>query len=133
MFCVIFFQLANLHTSNFVLQQTLLEDIFDAAGAALPNNLSQRLQAEKGNKIVSPIVAICQFFNYIENFAYPSLSQYVTFKMPNTNSSGLAETEKENLLVAFIKSLLGMKIGSVKLSQAAAQDIRNLGTLTISG
>jgi hypothetical protein len=53
--------------------------------------------------------------------------------MPNTNSSGLAETEKENLLVAFIKSLLGMKIGSVKLSQAAAQDIRNLGTLTISG
>lgn len=128
------------------MQLTLLEDIFNSAGSALPSDVNQRLAAEKGNKVPSPFAAICGCFRYLEERAYPLLSTYVMMKVSASvsdedgrrigiDNEGRKRSSWFSVLVLFVKSLLMMTgaSGPGGVPKNDAQDIQNLGSLSITG
>jgi hypothetical protein len=117
-----------------------VEDIFEAAGSALPSNIQQRLDAEKSNQVPSPFSAIWSFFVYLQVFAYPLLGSYLMLKVGGQNSksdskhSNKKKKNKKNIVFSFFQSLLGMgRSNGSALSKQDVQDVHNLGSLSVSG
>ena len=112
--------------------------MFEAGGSALPSNIAQRLEAEKSNQIPSPFSAICRFFNYLQQYAYPLLSPYLMLKVTKKVSHGAnnnSEKKHTNIFILFLQSLLGVNTAhsGVQISRTDMQDIQNLGTLSVTG
>lgn len=120
-------------------KNTVLESVYESAGSSLPSNIAQRLKAENSNQIPSPFSAICRFFNYLHMFAYPVLSKYLMMKV-GKNPTDMSKYQKDskikdrkNLVVLFFQSLLGIDTRSKDISKNEIQDIKNLGSLNVSG